>query len=373
VLAAVVSFGAPQFFLRESPRRMASRQPTLPWRPTVALMLGLPAIATAVIVPAAGTLPAALGMAEQAFPEGLLAAMAFYSLAANLNANLATMLRVTVGSQAGMLARDLVPSLTVLLVTLPFVWGAADAVPVIFWKAGAMLLALNGMLCVAHVARPWLPIGRSTEPLAIRGALPYWANATAGALMAQVDILIAGNLLPREAVGQYALIRRAVNLISVPQVIANWAIATQVARLYTLGDTEALRRAARRGRQLAIRPAAALALVIGASSPLWLSVYGIDLGLLTLLALGALMAANLFNVSMGANVLFAGQCGLEGFAFNARVAATAVGVAVMLLLGGALSLAGIALGQAASMVMMNVLIRDRVHTVTGVDTSIFGK
>ena len=172
------------------------------------------------------------------------------------------------------------------------------------------------------------------------------------------------------ALGVYALLRRASNLISLPQVIVNWAINIEIAREYALKNLSALQKCAHKGLVMALPVATLMVLVIVLLSPFWFDIFKIEQLLPNYLMLIVLMFGQLVNVMSGANLLFASLCKQELFVFKSRIFSLLVGYITMAI--GALYYGnvGFAVGSAVTMLLLNIIVTRRVKKKIGVITSI---
>ncbi|MBS3913411.1 MAG: oligosaccharide flippase family protein [Bacteroidetes bacterium] len=198
----------------------------------------------------------------------------------------------------------------------------------------------------------------------------FWGISIVGALIAQSDVLIAKIFLDDTALGVYALLRRASNLISLPQVIVNWAINIEIAREYALKNLSALQKCAHKGLVMALPVATLMVLVIVLLSPFWFDIFKIEQLLPNYLMLIVLMFGQLVNVMSGANLLFASLCKQELFVFKSRIFSLLVGYITMAI--GALYYGnvGFAVGSAVTMLLLNIIVTRRVKKKIGVITSI---
>lgn len=201
----------------------------------------------------------------------------------------------------------------------------------------------------------------------------FWGSSIAGASFSQADIIIARLFLNDEGLGIYSIARRVSNLVSMPQIIANWTINVSVAKNFELNDFKALQQQATRGLIISAPLAIFGALTIIASSGLWLPLFHVTPSIQVILLLAILIFAQLVNVLAGANLLFAAQCRQEVYAFRVRLASLALGIASMT--GGAalFGAPGIALGVLVSIIYLNGMVTRHVKRTTGVITSISTK
>ena len=202
------------------------------------------------------------------------------------------------------------------------------------------------------------------------GLLSFWMSSLLGTIYSQVDILVGGLFLQSSELGVYQIVKRMINLISLPQVIANWATVVKIGTAYALSCASTIQECCRLGLKLSIMPAIGLTLGLIFASPWLLEVYqiypSIEIGITTFL----LFASALTNLAFGVNFVVASQCHMENTAIIARSVCVLFMTFVMVAVGYQLSptlTAGILLMGTAG---ANAILWFRIKKTLGVDTSL---
>lgn len=203
-----------------------------------------------------------------------------------------------------------------------------------------------------------------------RSYLSFWGSSILGASMAQADLLIAKYFLNEWELGVYSLFRKISNLVSMPQVVVNWAMSTRIARQFREKKTNELVITARDGLFLAVPMSVIMLIAFLFSMPLWVGFFEIELIPMLVIVFAILLFGQLFNVLSGANLLFANQCREEGYVLRSRFISLIIGVLAMFIGAGGWGLAGMAIGVAVPIVVLNVLVSWRVRKVVGVWTPV---
>lgn len=288
----------------------------------------------------------------------------------NLVANIAVPIRVSGAPNTAMFYRDGLGHLIVLASGFS-VAATAPAVSALRVLEGycalAVLVVAAGLVIAALRTRTASYFGNGKQ----RFSLAFWASGLTAMLAAQIDILIGGLFLNPAHLGSYQILRKAANLLSLPQIIANWSIAVEASKAFASGDRVSLRDSAREGLMIAIIPAIALGVTLVLASPALFSWYHIPADTNSLMTFLILTTGGLANVGFGANFLIAAQCHLEHLALRARLIALFAGAVFLGCLSPALGTTGVAVAMATSTTLMNVLIWLDVQRRLGVDTSIF--
>ena len=280
--------------------------------------------------------------------------------------------RVSKNASTSIFLRDALPYL--LLLQLLFLLGLFDMLNV---ETLVLSLCVSLIICFLvslYIALPYLSRRKEKVNLTlIRNAefTSFWGSAVIGASLSQIDILIARYFLVDAQLGLYALARRVTNLISLPQVIVNWALNVEVAYQYAAGDgKEILQRQAQKGLVMAVPLAIVMSLFILFLSPYWLSLFKVNVSITIIVVLMIFISAQIFNVLSGANLLFASQCGQQKYVFHTRMLSLIVGVIVMVMGVYVVGPSGLAFGVFISVVLLNFMVTRRVYRTIGVWTSV---
>lgn len=375
MVAAVVSGGMAGYLLREIPSRLARGERPLSLGRIALLGVGLPLIATLGAALAVGELPVEFAAFSGVETGGgtLVTAILALGFAFSVVGVAGTLVRVGAGSLAGMAVQQALPFAALALAMVPRLFGIDYGVIDLLTAAAALLIGTSGLM-ILWQTRPTMPgaaSGGATPGLgrALREAAPFWGNGVLIALATQLDIVIAALFIPSAELGSYALIRNIANLVAIPRMIANWAIATRVARAWAAGDREGLRRSADEGRRLSARPALAGAGAIALAAPLWFTLYGVPAGAAwPWLVLGFLLGANLATALLGLAIIYASQCGLEALTLRVRIGALVLGAAVSAAGGAIAGSPGVALGSLVLTLALNATMTVAVRARTGIAT-----
>lgn len=198
----------------------------------------------------------------------------------------------------------------------------------------------------------------------------FWGNGILGTMTSQVDIIIAGNYLAPAGLGTYQILKRFANLLSLPQIVANWLVIVTIGRYYAAGDLDAVQGQCRVGLRYSLLPGALL-LVLGLVASPWLfDIYAIEANTAHYGAYAVLLAGSLFNILYGVNFTVASQCHLEKHAGYGRLLGMAACVLGILLLRHHLNLVWLAsivlVSQLLSQSYVWLVIRKRLN----IDTSV---
>ncbi|MBQ2260176.1 MAG: hypothetical protein II336_02270 [Loktanella sp.] len=216
------------------------------------LCFGLPGLAALLVLPV-------LHLIWPAMPWAAVLALA---VAINLAACLASVLRALGVLHLSMALRDAAPLLALGLAGL-----SGGGTAPILWLTAALL----GLICLLAVGLclrdPGCAqiIGREMPAAIVQPGL--WASAVLGMVLAQVDIILGGQLLSAEQIGLYALLRRIANLVALPVTVATWVSAGPISAAHAANDLPALQQASLSGARIAVWPGLALALLALASLP----------------------------------------------------------------------------------------------------------
>lgn len=309
-----------------------------------------------------GLTPAFLNEAQLILATGFLLSCLYISIA---------VVRVASGASHSMLLRDLFPYLFFLagfFIAEQAFTPSADDILLIFCAS----LALSICLSIVSGFRYLQSRKTSLEDIDMKenSYRTFWGSSIVGASFSQADIFVARIFLDNTGLGIYSIARRVSNLVSMPQIIANWTINISVARDFELNDINSLQEHAKRGLMIAAPLAIFLAIFIVGTATIWLPLFHVPASGPVYLLLLVLLLAQLINVLAGANLLFAAQCRQELYALKSRLISFIFGVILMTLGAIAFASAGIAIGVLAATLILNTLVVYHVWKTTGVLTSI---
>ncbi len=240
VLGTVLSFGGPLILLRRLTGGRTDLSAILP------LICFYPALAASVLLwPLAALFPAIPWLAVLAL-----------AVAVNALTGLASVLRTMGSVQGSMILRDGVPQVILAVAAL---FSGGDVAHLL---AVAALLA-GGFCAIVLCGVIWRNRAQSAAAPAKMPrseGVALWGNAVLGIGVAQVDLIIGGLLLPPEALGLYALLRRVANLIALPVTVATWVSAGPIAAAARAGDRRALQAASVTACRIAVGWGGALCL-----------------------------------------------------------------------------------------------------------------
>ena len=294
------------------------------------------------------------------------------SLLLALLQNFISIVRVTGSANSSLLLREFYPYffLVILtLITVYFNYLSALSLMIMF------CISLFVCICMAlYYSFDYLIKCRSiidnSHDVGRDEHLSFWGSSIIGILYSQVDILLTKLFFGDVAVGIYALLRRVTNLISLPQVIANWTIVVSVAKDFSLNNINSLRESAKRGAWIAFPAAVLMTIILSLLLPIWFGIFGIELNINYIFIFIILSIAQLFNVFAGSNLLFAAQCKEEKYVLRTRITSLLIGVIIMLMGGLYFDMKAIAIGAAVAIILLNYMVLMHVKRVLGIWTSI---
>jgi O-antigen/teichoic acid export membrane protein len=234
---------------------------------------------------------------------------------------------------------------------------------------GALVVASVGARRAFGALR-W--VARRAKPSGWYGAgARIGASNTLIALSLQMDLLLLGILRgPRDA-GVYAVITRANTVVNLPTLCTAPAFSAVVARLYGVGDMEGLRRSLKRVTRLvsATTIAGCVAIGVAAEPLLHLVTPGFESGAG---ALQVLLCAAALSSLAGFNLALLTLTGHERPALRATTAATAVAVALGIVLIPPLGVSGAAIAAIVRVAVRNGLGCIAAWRELRVDSTVLG-
>lgn len=339
VAAGVLGFGAPLVLLA----RLADGRGMHPFG-VLALCVLMPVLAAAAVYP----------LLHLVWPGVPWAAVLATALAVHLATCLGSVARALGSLHLSMALRDGAP---VLALGLAGIVGADAAVTL--WLAAGLLglfCAFVAWACWRHPQRRQI-IGQGRHFDMLHPSL--WASAVLGMVLAQVDIIIGGQMLTPEQIGVYALVRRLANLVVLPMSVATWVSAGPISAAHAARDPVALRQASDAGAAVALWPGIALAVAI---LPVAWWVPGLDGAVLLVLLAGALL-----QLIFAQGITVASLTGHGDLVAGARLAGV-LGYLVFALVATPLDPVGNALAYALGTSLCSALLWLRLWRGTGVNT-----
>lgn len=284
---------------------------------------------------------------------------------ANALGCLASVMRALGSVQVSMALRDAGPP--VALGVAGVLGYGADATTIMAGATLVMLvMALAGAFWVCWRAEIQTILSPVRRPC-WSGSL--WASSVLGMLIAQIDLIVGGAVIPAEQLGVYAILRRIANLVALPVTVATWVSAAPVSAAYGAGNPSALIRASAQASRIAILPGLVLltcgVLAIPLLPYLLPDPSGDGLGLIfTILLMGA-FGQVFFAASFGVATL----CNLSGLAMAARFLMIGLYVLWFQWWGTALAPLTNALGYVGAITLGGAALWWAVKRQLGVDTS----
>jgi O-antigen/teichoic acid export membrane protein len=298
-------------------------------------------------------------------PSFAWAAILGAGVALNALGCLASVMRALGSVQASMVLRDAGPQ--VALGVAAVIAGKADAAVIMFVAACVMagLAALIGLCCLMLRPKTTL-ISDSAKPA---WSVSLWGTSVLGMAVAQMDLLVGGAVLPSEALGVYALLRRIANLVALPVSVATWVSGAPVSTAFGADDMKALRKASAAGSQIAFIPGAAL-FAIGIAGLPFLS-FAVPDGALADVqwVLAILLTGAFVQVSLASSFTVATLCGLARLSVVARLSALLIYGAAAAILGASLSPITNAASYTVAMSLGSLLLWILLLRRLGLDTS----
>lgn len=370
-LAAVSSLGGALYLLREYSARQESDAHGVRARFAVAIALLWPAC---VLVLLAGLWwgGKAYWQADSTTSDRIILVM-MTAWVLNLVSHLVLPLRVYGMSNVSMALRDAGPQVILVISAIALVAIGDLTTNNLFLAFISVALCLVVLLAVSI----WIGPARRQPPLFLaKGrtskSKPYsygfWGTTVLTTLSTQIDIIVGGLFVSSEALGIYQIIKRVANLISMPQIIANWAVVVPVGKAFAAGSIEEIQTHAKRGLKLSLMPALILLILATLAMSLVFRIYQIEVDATLWLVFTLLAFGSLSNIFFGANYAVATQCQLEVAAMLARIAGLVVSALVFVILARQ-GLIFVALGTATGIFMSNIVLTATVRARLNVDTS----
>ena len=298
------------------------------------------------------------------FPTIAWEAILFGGLAINLLFCLASAMRALGSVQMSMGLRDAGPQVALGLAAL----AAGHLGPAAIIHAAAVIMGVLGAFvvfwCLSHAGLQAILTHRRQR---WDGSL--YGTSVLGMGLSQVDLLIGGAVLPGEAFGLYALLRRIANLVALPVSVATWVSAAAISGAFGAGDMRRLADASARGSQIALYPGTVL-FVVGLCALPFVSLIAAD----AVNKMGEAVFAVLLLGAFG-QVLFASSytvatlCGLARYTVLARLCVIMCYGVIALMIGPDLSILSNALAYVAALSFGGVTLWWHVRRELGIDTS----
>ncbi|SFS01599.1 lipopolysaccharide biosynthesis protein [Yoonia litorea] len=295
------------------------------------------------------------------FPNTDWGAVLTLAFALHLLQCLAAAMRVTGDAVFSMALRDGLPVVVLLFAAL-----LSESADIAILFTALMLLGFGvSALCVVYGIQG--AKGGSSADRDPRFQL--WLSSVLGMAQGQIDLVLAGALLPPEIFGGYALLRRLSNVVALPVSVATWATAPQVAEALRQGDRTALQSASSTGSQIAWFPALGICLLCLCGLGLG---WAADVSILTdggwlmacVMLLGAVMHSYWAASYTVANLAPSPSDGVRARAMSLVIYGGGVALG-----GAALSALGHAVVFAAATGLSSLFLWHRLNRLYGVDTS----
>ncbi|MDP5362767.1 MAG: hypothetical protein NWP79_11590 [Paracoccaceae bacterium] len=325
---------------------------------------GRDVIALSLIYPAILGLTA-FGLLSTLWAELPWAVVLGVGFAVNLLGCLASVMRALGSVQWSMALRDAGPQMALgvgalvagngtagsILIASAFVMGAGSLI-VIFW-------------CLRHERA-----GR----LQAKQARPVWSaslygTSVLGMVIAQIDLIIGGAVLPPEALGLYALLRRIANLVALPVSVATWVSAPPISAAHGANDRRGLAEASAAGSQIAFLPGTALFMIGLAALPIVTLTSPDAFAAEASFAFGILLIGALGQVVFASGYTVATLCGLARYAALARFLGILIYLLAVPFFGAHLSITMNALAYVVAMTAGGVFLWGTLRKRHGIDTS----
>lgn len=328
---------------------------------------GLPlrdVVAFSLVYPAVLGLPA-FWVLTLLWPGLPWAAILGLGVMANLLGCATSVMRALGSVQWSMALRDAGPQIALALGAL--VAGDGQVVSILTTCALTLggLCLLIALWCLRHRGIGGLMSRQGRPGL----SLSLYATSVLGMVITQIDLIIGGAVLPPEALGLYALLRRVANLVALPVSVATWVSAAPISAAHGSNDRRGLAKASAAGSQIAFLPGTALFVlglsalpVVTLSAPQILATEAtVAFALLLLGALGQVIFASGYTVAT--------LCGLARFSVHARLLVVLIYVLVVQFIGDALSITTNALAYVVAMTAGGAYLWHIVRKRSGIDTS----
>ncbi len=295
-------------------------------------------------------------------PWGVILGLGFMT---NLLGCLTSVLRALGSVQWSMALRDAGPQLALAAGAL--VAGSGGVASIL--TACALILGA-GSLAIAGWCLRQERIGQvmTRQPRPV-WSLSLYATSVLGMVIAQIDLIIGGAMLPAEAFGLYALLRRVANLVALPVSVATWVSAAPISAAYGTADSTGLAKASAAGSRIAFVPGAALFLVGLAALPVVMLTSPAHLATQAIVAFAILLIGALGQVVFASGYTVATLCGLGRFSVKARLLMILIYLLVVQVAGQDLSIATNALAYGLALTAGGAYLWLAVRKSYGIDTS----
>lgn len=372
--SASVSFGAPQFLLKEM--AICRGETSFDRHFAIRLIVLYPALLSAILMVSFAAFYGVISSVFQsltAFSIPMILLVGTLGFLMNLNNCFSSLLHGLDMLNLSMFLKDAGPQLFALVISLAlFVTTGVDLVLLLSGIVILMAISLTVVgLIFLRKNRDAALIGKDGRKQTF--TLYYWGGTITGIFWAQIDILIGASLMTAEQLGIYNIIRRICNFVTLPLSIATWLTVGRFARAFASEDNRALKETLRFSLLLSNGLGVVLTLVvIGLIQPIQ-AFYGFpsDTSYATIWAVLIIQAFT--NLIFAPSTTMAQTSGLESSAMYARILGIAafglfvlffsVWVQAELLTVTALS---------AATVVLNLYVWNRVRQRFGIDSSVFG-
>ena len=352
VISTVVSCGGPLLVLRNMSDGRGMRGTQVAW-----LAMVLPAIICGLIWFCAMAL----------WPQTHWLAVIISAFSINFLSCLASVMRALGSVQMSMILRDAGPFVALGIAGIARATEEPAAIVIGATLVVALMASAALLWCFLH----HVPQNKNNANNQLGWTWSLWGTQVLGMVLAQIDLLLGGLLLPAQDLGLYAVLRRVANVVALPVSVATWVSAKPIAAAGGARDTVAMQAASAHGSQIAWYTGFGLAIVcfagLGIASA-WTQdiVTGIVASAFAVLVMGALVQA-----------FFASGLTVATLGNQARLSAVSRGLSILLYMGAATALGGTltpftnAMCYAIAITLGSLLVWWGVWRRFGIDTSAF--
>ncbi len=371
VLTAFISMGAHLFLLRALSARQGNENTGVTPRQALTLSVVVPLILSLSLW---GCYISAHHY-DIPYLTTLLPSEMFATLAAALSINflfhVANGYRVFGNTGSAMLLQDGLPQMILIFVAVVLnSKGNASATDVLFGFVIGSVISTIASVSFLIRSKPVRTLFVANSKSRQRFQTWFWASSLLSTIALNFDIVLGGFLVEASSLGDYQILRRFANLLSLPLLIANWSVAVDIGKAYAAGSNKTLGELAQKGNRLILLPALIMLAFIVAASPAVFWIYSVAFNGQSVLIFLILVCAAISNLAFGLNFMFASQCHLEQHGAVARLLGVIIGCALIALIATPIEASWLAYAALAAQLSMNFYIWFAVLRALGVNSFI---
>ena len=373
LLSGFASMGSVNYLMREGSARQGDPMRGVTRIEALRIAFGLPAAILAVCAGGALLIAAWVGDLAAFANVSALDILSVCAATGTLIAlaHSATPLRLNDMQTASMLVRDAGPQSIILAVVAidAFVGALTPAAVLLAFAGVGLALALTAI--TFGITRK-TPLWRDEGGKRIGGQRGFWGSSIMGMGATQFDIFLGGFFLREEELGVYQIIKRLANLISMPQIIVNWALVVRLGKNYAEGALGAIRKDCQAGSFWGVISGMFLTVALIIAMPFIFDFYAVTDQSAGWIVFALLATSNLANLAFGLNLALAAQSNREHIAFMARTLGLGIGIAIVFASANAYGTWALAMAVLIGAIFTQSLAAWRIWKELQVDTTFVG-